>query len=386
MLDMPNRSLASRLTALPRRLFGRRPPHPPHKALILKPCCLSQVLLATPLLAALAQEYPQARFDWAIHEYARPAIAANPRLSELVDTGQVGMPGGGWRDVQELSDRLRQERYDTCFIPSRSGLLALVAWRAGIPQRIGLGGRGRGLAYTLAVKAPGDTKNAGAIYMVLARALGIEARVHMEYYPPDAERDRITQLLVDEVGWLSDAPLVLLHPGGGQNPLQTDLRKRWPAERFALLGNHLVRAHGARVLLVGGEADREATKAITGMMSASPTDLAGRLSLAALGALCEVADLYVGNDTGPTHVAAAVGCPTLAIFGPSDAARSGPYAAKGPVIVLGGQSSEPFSWENAVPAGEAMDAADRLLRREVTPGDGAGEPEPQAGEEPSTDP
>ena len=140
------------------------------------------------------------------------------------------------------------------------------------------------------------------------------------------------------------------------------------------------------MLLVGGEADREATKAIAGMMSASPTDLAGRLSLAALGALCEVADLYVGNDTGPTHVAAAVGCPTLAIFGPSDAARSGPYAAKGPVIVLGGQSNEPFSWENVVTSAEAMDAADRLLRREEAPTEDAGEPEAKAEEEHSARP
>lgn len=382
MLDIPNRSIASRLAALPRRLFAQQPVHPPHKALILKPCCLSQVLLATPLLAALAQEYPQTRFDWAINEYARPAIATNPRLSELIDTGHVGTPNGRWRDVRDLADRLRQEQYDTCFIPSRSSRLALVAWRAGIPQRIGLGGRGRGLAHTLAVEVPSDTKNAGAIYMGLARALGIEAQGQMEYYPPDSERARITQLLVDEIGWLSDAPLVVLHPGGGQNPLQTDLRKRWPVERFALLGNHLIRAHGARVLLVGGEVDRKATKAIAGMMSTSPADLAGRFSLAALGALCEVADLYVGNDTGPTHVAAAVGCPTLAIFGPSDPARSGPYAAKGPVAVLGGHSSDPFSWENVVPAEEAMDAADRLLRRKEAPGTDATESEPRAGQEP----
>lgn len=375
MLDIPNRSIAFRLASLPRRLFMQRPLYPPHKALILKPCCLSQVLLTTPLLAALAQEYPRARFDWAVNEYARPAIATNPRLSELIDTGQVGMPGGRWRDARELADRLRLEKYDTCFIPSRSGRLALVAWRAGIPQRIGLGGRGRGLAHTLAVEVPRDTKNAGAIYMGLARAMGIEAQVHMEYYPPDSERAQITQLLVDEIGWLSDAPLVVLHPGGGQNPLQTDLRKRWPVERFALLGNHLFRAHGARVLLVGSEVDRQATKAIAGMMSASPADLAGRLSLAALGALCEVADLYVGNDTGPTHVAAAVGCPTLAIFGPSDAARSGPYAAKGPVVLLGGQSTEPFSWENVVTPGEAMDAADRLLQRKEAPGADAVEPD-----------
>jgi ADP-heptose:LPS heptosyltransferase len=97
-------------------------------------------------------------------------------------------------------------------------------------------------------------------------------------------------------------------------------------------------------------------------MSGDAVNLAGRLSLGELGALCEVADLYVGNDTGPTHVAAAVGCATLAIFGPSDPARSAPFATKGRVIVLGGEAEPYFSgWqETALPA-EAMAAVVHFL-------------------------
>src|SRR5690606_8735943 len=103
----------ARAASLPFRLRPRRAFVPPRKAVILKPCCLSQVLLATPLLAALTETYPGAQFDWAVSDYARPAIAANERLSELVDSGRVGLPNSSWSDVRALIETLRERQYDT---------------------------------------------------------------------------------------------------------------------------------------------------------------------------------------------------------------------------------------------------------------------------------
>lgn len=334
---------------------------PPRKALILKPCCLSQVLLATPLLAVLSETYPQARFDWAVSDWARPAIAANPRLKELIPSGRVGLPGGRWADAHQLAHQLRQEEYDTCFIPSRSGWLALVAWLAGIPRRVGLNVGGRGLTHTIKVQPPTGQPHEATVYLSLARTLGIEREMGIEYYPPPDDRAAVTYRLVDELNWLGDVPLVILHPGGGQNPVRPEVDKRWPPERFALLGNHLARAHQARVVLVGAADERPLAQTIAGLMSSPAVNLAGCLNLGELGALSEVADLYVGNDTGPTHVAAAVGCPTLAIFGPGDPAVSAPYATKGHVVALWRDGGTPFSWANGVTVREAMAAADALL-------------------------
>jgi lipopolysaccharide heptosyltransferase II len=354
----------ARVASVPFRLLGRRPFTPPQKLLILRPCCLSQVMLATPLLAALSEAFPSAQIDWAVSEYARPAVATNVRLSELIDTGRVGLPDGSWRDVRDLARRLREQRYDTCVIPSRSSMLAAVAWMAGIPQRIGISQRGRGFAHTLAVAPPAGESNTATIYLEITRALGIEAEGQMEFYPTDRNRQAMTQFLVDEVNWLGDVPLVMFHPGGGQNPVASEPEKRWPSERFVLLGNHLIRTHNARILLLGSEEEKPLAEAIAGMMSGPALNLAGRISLGELGALAEMADLYVGNDTGPTHVAAAVGCPTLALFGPSQPARSAPYATKGQVIALGGPAEEPFAWEDTVPAPAALAAVDRLLAKE----------------------
>jgi ADP-heptose:LPS heptosyltransferase len=107
-------------------------------------------------------------------------------------------------------------------------------------------------------------------------------------------------------------------------------------------------------------------KSVAGLSSADTPNLAGRLSLGQLGALAEIADLYIGNDAGSTHVAAAVGCPTLAIFGPSDPAVSGPYGTKGKVMALRPEiTEEPFSWEQGLMPEEVIAGAEEMLNVKV---------------------
>jgi lipopolysaccharide heptosyltransferase II len=355
----------ARLAGLPFALFGRRPFVPPRKALVLQPCCLSQVLLTTPLLAVLRDAYPSARFDWAVTDWARPAIAGNPHLTQLISLGQSPLEQLSWRELRVVAQRLRQEEYDTCFIPSRTTSAALLPWLAGIPQRIGLNVNGRGFAHTLPVTPPDTAVHAADVYLSLAGVLGIEPECirgrGLEFYPADVDRTAVTALLVEKVDWLGDVPLVIIHPGGGQNPARPDERKQWPVERFALLGSQLMHRHKARVVLVGGKQDRPLTQAIQGMMAQQVVDLAGHLTLGELGALCEVADLYIGNDAGPTHVAVAVGCPTLAIFGPSNPVLSGPYAPHGRVAALWQEYQTPFDWDFGVTVEEGVATAVSLL-------------------------
>jgi heptosyltransferase II len=363
---------AARMARIPFWLLSRRPFTPPHKVVILQPCCLSQVMLTTPLLAALSNAYPQTRFDWVVGDWSRPAIVGNPRLTELIDAGSDNLKAAGWRAIRRLAQRLQAEAYDTCIIPSRSSTLSFLAWEASIPQRIGLHVYGRGFAHTIAVRPPAAARHAAEIYLSLAAPMGVSVGpdnpVGMEFYPPDSDRTAVTHRLVEEVDWLGDRPLVIIHPGGAANPWQSEEDKQWPAERFARLSNHLVQQRNARVLLVGAAADRPAAAAIVGMSAVPIVNWAGSLSLGALGALGEVADLYIGNDTGPTHVAAAVGCPTLAIYGPSNPAYSGPYGTAGKVVTLwhdwrGAEEERPFSWESGVSVAEAVAAADQLLGR-----------------------
>jgi ADP-heptose:LPS heptosyltransferase len=104
-----------------------------------------------------------------------------------------------------------------------------------------------------------------------------------------------------------ERPIVVVHPGA------SDTRRRWPPERFAAVADELVAA-GARVVLTGNAAEREIVASVARQMRCAAEDVAGRLSLSALTGLLARADLLVGNDTGPRHLAAAVGTPTVAIY------------------------------------------------------------------------
>lgn len=353
--------LAAYLSSIPARLFLRRAVHPPRKAIILKPCCIGEVMLTTPLLAALSAAYPSARFDWAVAEQARPAIASNPHVVEIIKTGRVDMPNHSSTDERQLIEQLRYNEYDTCFIPSRSRRLATIAWRAGIPQRIGLNDGGRGFLHTLAVPVRRGHRHEADLYLDLARTLGVKTDTYMEFFPSDAERKAMTQKLVDEIEWLGDKPLILLHPGGGSYPLRPELSRQWPVERFALLGNHLVRKYAARILIVGSVEDRPIATAVAGLMTTSTVNLAGRLTLGEVGALCEMADLYVGNAIGPSYVAAACGCSTLVIYGPGYPARTLPFVSGEHVTAIGGGPEKGFSWEEHILPVEAIAAADKLM-------------------------
>ncbi|VAW37270.1 ADP-heptose--lipooligosaccharide heptosyltransferase II [hydrothermal vent metagenome] len=360
---------AARLASLPFR-FAKRPFTTPQKALILHPCCLSRVMLATPLLSVLARAFPNAQFDWAVSDWGRPAVAKNPKLTELISTGNLAVSRMARVDLQTLIQKIRHESYDTCLIPEPSSLLSWVAWQAGIPQRIGVAAGGRGFAQTLVAPRLTGKRHAADAYLTLAQACHIDLpsgeRPPMAFYPADDDRTAVTQRLIDDLDWLGDVPLVVIHPGGGAGSVFEDPLKRWPVERFVLLSNHLARVHNARILLVGSDHDRELTAAISGMSTVPCANWTGQMTLGELGALGEMASLYAGNDTGPTHIAAAVGCPTLAIFGPSDPTFSSPYSpTEGKVKILWrGGEERPFSWQEGVTVAEACKTADGLLHRQ----------------------
>lgn len=361
-------TVAARLASIPFRLFGRRPFTPPQKALILQPCCISQVILTTPLLAALRRTYPQARFDWAVSDWARPAIAGNPHITKLIRTGPGSTAEMSAADVKRLAQRLKKESYDTCIIPSRSAWLSYLAWQARIPQRIGLNINGRGFAHTLPVSPAKSSRHAAAIYLALANAMQVGTEWmdnwQMQFFPADADRTAVAQILSEELSWQGERPLIVIHPGGGISPLSQNVEKRWPIERYARLGNHLIQKYNAHLILIGDQQDTELIQTMQGLINSPVTNWANRFNLSQIGALCELASLFVGNDTGTTHIATAVGCPVLALFGPTDPAVSAPYAPHSEqlAVLWHENTPQPFSWDHGVTVKEATKAADKLLQ------------------------
>ena len=213
--------------------------------------------------------------------------------------------------------------------------LGLLVWLARVPRRAGVDSDGRGVWYTDRVPTrPNDyTRHEAALYAAVGAAVGapLPPGQPTEYHAaPDALA--VARALVAARGWRP--PLWVLHPGGGVNPGGTFTPKRWPPERFAALADSLLRDRGGTVLLFGNDSDAEATAAVRAAMHGPATDLVGQLDFAQSLALAHDAALYVGNDTGMTHAAHAGGTPTVAIFGPTSAARYGLWGSIGTMATM----------------------------------------------------
>ncbi|HMT21225.1 MAG TPA: glycosyltransferase family 9 protein, partial [Promineifilum sp.] len=154
---------------------------------------------------------------------------------------------------------------------------------------------------------------------------------------------------------------------------QTNLDKRWPAHRYARLANYLTRTRNARVILVGLAEERVLANEVAGMLPFPVANRAGGMGLGELGALCELAGLYVGNDVGSTYVAAATGCSTLAIYGSTDPDVYAPYMVNGRVRTVWRAYEGAFDWSKGVTVEEASVAADELLAAHPSSSSGNGE-------------
>lgn len=320
-----------------------------HSILILKPCCLGDVILATPVIAAMRRAYPQAQIDFATGDWSRAVVAHNPHLRQVIDTGRVGQGRYGWRDVWALARTLRANHYDLCLTLDRSPRVGLIPWLARIPTRAGLDSMGRGFAHNVRVPVP-PIRYEPELYLDVARAIIPQMACakfeveRSEFFPSEEDKGIVAKILQDSALNTQHSVLVALHPGGGNNPGTRLPSKRWPAERFAAIAERLIDEYGATVILIGAKSDAAITQQVRAAMRA-PTlalphplmgigegarliDLTGLLSIGQLGALYQKCVLMIGNDSGVMHLANAVGTPTVALFGPSDPRVYGPYDQK----------------------------------------------------------
>ncbi len=327
--------------------------HLPMRIVIYKPCCIGDVILTTPLLAALRRAYPRATVHWIIGPWSAGAVKNHPALDSTLDAGQEVNPAASLRGFMRLYKLFRAGRYDLAVVPVRSVWAGLPPLLAGIPRRAGLDSGGRGLAHNIRVRVSlSEARHEAEIYLDIARALGIETDgLWASFHPTDAAVERVDELL-RRLGIGPNEPLVALHPGGGRNPGMVMAEKRWPIRNFAELGARCAERWGAILLVLGGPGDLDLAQGVLDELPVRALNLAGELSLDEIGALGRRVMLYVGNDTGVTHLAAAAGARTIMIFGPSDPRRYAPYVPPEQARAV----YKPFPWpEGGVGAGRVPD-------------------------------
>ena len=297
--------------------------------LVLKPCCLGDVLMSTPLVGSLRAAYPDARIDYAVGSWARAAMITNPDVDEVIPLFEVGgSPERRLLGALRAAWRLRWRRYDMAFSVERSALTHLVAYLAGIPRRFGIATGARSVLLTDAVRASPDAHEVD-VYLSLAEKAGLRRYIKRElkYVPTQVSLERAIQLMRSQA--FEELPFrVALFPGGGSNPGGTLYHKRWPGERYALLANEMVERYGGGVVLLGDESERELNFLVRNDINHPVLDLTGRLDIDSMGAVMQLCDAVIANDTGPMHLAVAVGTPTVGIFGPTSARNYGPYGSR----------------------------------------------------------
>ncbi|HET9494923.1 MAG TPA: glycosyltransferase family 9 protein, partial [Chloroflexia bacterium] len=230
--------------------------------------------------------------------------------------------------------RLRRERYDALAVfhhfTTRWGSIKFrtLAFAAGSPVRAGLD-NGRGGFLTLHALDRGfGAAHEVDYWLSVAGLLGADPRAGYRPSLPVTQRHRddAARLLQDTGNRhaMTPAPLVALHPGAGRY----SMARIWPVERFAQVARALVDRYGAEIVIVGGPDEAESAAELEAKVERPGRvhAFAGRTSIHVTAALLERCDLFVGNDSGPMHMAAAVGTPVVAVFGPSNWGAWGPYA------------------------------------------------------------
>jgi ADP-heptose:LPS heptosyltransferase len=329
---------------------------------------MGDVLMSTPAVAALREALPESHIAFAVAPWAHAGVQNNPHLSDIIDS-PVGRKTTITADYLRLARMIRRGRYGAALVLDRSPLLNAVPYLADVPVRAGLDSDNRGVALTHPVRCPSKSaRHEVEWYLDVVRALGIEAPVgeaYLEFYPTEEERAEAGAALAGVEEYESEGGYVAIHVGGGVNPGMRLLSKRWPPERWARIADWLAETAEPSILLLGGPGsdDREAAEAFKAALFPSTRpyviDLVGKLGWGALGAIVERCDLFLGNDTGAMHLATAVRTPVVAVFGPSDPARFGPWDPSGRSVVVapGGGGSDAGSLRRAAQAGEPYSSA-----------------------------
>ncbi len=296
------------------------------RLLVVLPSWVGDVVMATPTLRALGELYPAATTAYLMRPSVQPVIDAAPWCDETIAMPPEADRGAG--GLMHLAGRLRAMRFDLAVLLPNSFRTALLARLAQIPRRLGYDRDGRGFLLTdrlIPLRGRGGYVPLPTLhyYLGLARYLGASApSPAMQLFTRPAD-DRRADELLREAGvdppsgsgsHSAGGPLVLLNPGANYGDA-----KMWPAERFAAVADALIDRRGATVLLNGAPKERAILDAVHAAARHDLIDLP-RLgsNLTLLKSVIRRCDLMVTNDTGPRHLAAALGVPVVTIFGPTD--------------------------------------------------------------------
>ena len=296
---------------------------------------VGDAVMTVPALREIRRLFPQAQITLATRSWAKGLFAG----AEFIDELQVH-EGSGLRSVVQQVREWRKRSFNLAVLLPNSLETALVASLARVPLRIGYATDGRQALLTHPLELPEWRSSKHEIYYYLKIVAELEWLIKGEQTflntEPDASleissgrkaaaRDFLRAHGVRSIG--EGRALVALCPGSINSRA-----KRWPIERYAALADRLVDELDAEVILIGSAAEGEVSLEVSRQMRGQPVVLTGQTELAELVAILSQVDLLITNDTGPAHIASALGRPTLVIFGPTNPLTTRPFSPYGEIM------------------------------------------------------
>ena len=316
------------------------------RILIVRAGAIGDTLMATPLVRALRRQFPDASLTFLCSRIAQDVLRHNPHLDRLIPLAYRHLPAWISREKSRVARELRSLDLDWALALESHPDFVDLAIRSGAERVVAYGQPGREVPapqFERAIFNP--TRHSIENHLRAAAPLGLESggpeSLEMELHYPAAIDLAVHERLA-QAGIADDELLVGIHAGWGsaskrsshRQTLEDTRLRSWPPGRFASVARRFAQRTGARIVLTGGAADRALTDFIADQSNVGCLNLAGELTLLELAALVRRLSVYLTVDSGPAHIAAALGTPLVTLWGPGIFEQTRPLAGRGPVRVL----------------------------------------------------
>lgn len=302
------------------------------KLLIRATNWVGDAIMALPALRAVRARFPEAHIAVLALPYVAQIYQGQGVADEMICYERKGKHAG-IRGREKLAAELKARKFDTALLLQNAFDAAWIAWRAGIPKRIGYNRDGRGLLLTKPVEVPrpGEIPAHEKYYYLelLRRMCWLDKlpdvpEISLQVAAEDTQR---AEEKLRAAGAGSSAMRIAVGAGASYGSA-----KCWPPERFAQALNLMQRERNVEVILFGTPGETAVSAAIQAGLAQPALDLTGKTEIAELPALLSCCHLFLGNDSGAMHVAAAVGLPVVAVFGPTDPFGTAPVTPRATIV------------------------------------------------------
>ncbi len=303
-----------------------------NKILVMRYRFIGDTVLTVPFLRNLREACPAAQIDLMIEPFSGQVLEGCPYVNRVIpfefktihtySAASERSKFSGYRFYWKL---IREQGYDAAFVLKRSLSSALLVRAAGVPRRIGFATEGRSLLLTDRVVYRHDqheVENFLDCLRILDMPIGSTG---LELWPTPANDDTINRFMAD-AGWKTSDFKIVIHPAASLPA------KQWQLDRFAAVMRVLHERYGARFIYTGAKGDANLYRDLEKSGPFNSLNLCGVTSLHQNISAYRAADLFFGVDSGPMHMAAAAGIPVVALFGPTDERKWGPWGKEHTVI------------------------------------------------------